>query len=188
MDLHQGLIDWCRQWLGAEPDQTLFALRQLSSVFGLRLSDGREVVIKLRPPAERLRACAIVQRRLWASGFPCPELLAGPAPLGAQTATAEASIPGGEPLPRDAAAPRRYAEALQPLSDATPAESAAFLDAYATARGRPWSPEERRASWAAGLWVRAFNAKKAFVRNPSSPVVGHLERELAARMAEAGLV
>jgi hypothetical protein len=75
----------------------------------------------------------------------------------------------------------------QPLSDATLDESAAFLVAYAAARGEPWSDEERRVSWAAGLWVRAFNVKKAFVRNAASPEVAHLADEVAARLALAGV-
>jgi Ser/Thr protein kinase RdoA (MazF antagonist) len=44
---------------------------------------------------------------------------------------------------------------------ATVAESAAFLDAYQNAAGRVWSHDEIEASWAAGLWVYAFNTKKA---------------------------
>jgi len=36
-----------------------------------------------------------------------------------------------------------------------------FLDGYADARGRPWSRDELEAAWAAGLWNRAFDAKKA---------------------------
>ena len=39
-------------------------------------------------------------------------------------------------------------------------ESAAFLDAYAAARGKPWSRDELEVAWAAGLWQLAFNAKK----------------------------
>jgi hypothetical protein len=44
---------------------------------------------------------------------------------------------------------------------ATVAESATFLDAYQRAAGRVWSADEVAAGWAAGLWVYAFNAKKA---------------------------
>jgi Ser/Thr protein kinase RdoA (MazF antagonist) len=44
---------------------------------------------------------------------------------------------------------------------ATVAESAAFIEAYQRAVGRAWSPDETEVSWAAGLWVYAFNAKKA---------------------------
>lgn len=44
---------------------------------------------------------------------------------------------------------------------ATVEQSEAFLEAYQRAAGRRWSAEQVQASWAAGLWVRAFNAKKA---------------------------
>ncbi|MFL6296083.1 MAG: hypothetical protein ACJ75M_09710 [Actinomycetes bacterium] len=44
--------------------------------------------------------------------------------------------------------------------DSAVAQSEQFLTAYEQARGRPWTAPERRACWAAGLWVRAFNAKK----------------------------
>ena len=47
-----------------------------------------------------------------------------------------------------------------PAEAATVEQSAQFLDAYEQARGRPWTADERQAGWAAGLWVRAFNAKK----------------------------
>ncbi len=36
-----------------------------------------------------------------------------------------------------------------------------FIESYGRAAGRLWSPAEVEAAWAAGLWVRAFNAKKA---------------------------
>jgi len=36
-----------------------------------------------------------------------------------------------------------------------------FLAAYEQARGRPWTPAERQACWAAGLWVWAFNARSS---------------------------
>ena len=87
---------WCEQWLGAEPTDVLFHQGHLSQVMGLRLADGSAVVIKLRPPGTRLSACVVVQRHLWAAGFPCPEPLAGPAPLGALSATARyvAAHPG----------------------------------------------------------------------------------------------
>src|SRR5439155_5413725 len=61
---------------------------------------------------ERLAGCLAVQRHLWSAGFPCPEPLAGPAPLGDLVATAERYVGGGTPLGRDADAPRRYAEPL----------------------------------------------------------------------------
>ena len=90
---------WCRQWLGAEPTDVLFEQGHLSQVTGLRLADGAVVVLKVRPPSERLAACILVQRHLWAAGFPCPQPLAGPAPLGILSATAEALVEGGSQFP-----------------------------------------------------------------------------------------
>jgi hypothetical protein len=46
---------------------------------------------------------------------------------------------------------------------ASVAESAAFIEAYQRAAGRRWSTAEVQASWAAGLWVYAFNTKKASI-------------------------
>ncbi|MBV8085397.1 MAG: phosphotransferase [Chloroflexi bacterium] len=110
------LAMWCRAQLGAEPVATLFETGHLSDVLGLRLSDRREVVVKVRPAAARLAACTAVQRHLWAAGFPCPEPLAGPAALGAWTATAEASMPGDSKLPATAEAlPELSARSLREL-------------------------------------------------------------------------
>jgi Phosphotransferase enzyme family len=93
----------------------LFELAHLSVVAGLRLTDGREVVVKARPPADRIQGCVHVQRHLWAAGFPCPEPLAGPAPMGVLTATAEAFVPGGMPLEPGPDSPQLFAEALAVL-------------------------------------------------------------------------
>ena len=40
-------------------------------------------------------------------------------------------------------------------------ESEAFVAHHQEAAGRAWSSDEVQAGWAAGLWVYAFNAKKA---------------------------
>lgn len=42
------LSAWCQAHLGGEPVEVLFRLRQTSTVFGLRLADGTEVVVKAR--------------------------------------------------------------------------------------------------------------------------------------------
>lgn len=298
------LAAWCCQWLGAGVAGVLFEAGHLSAVVGLRLADGREVVVKARPPAGRLAACVAVQRHLWAAGFPCPRPLAGPAPLGALLATAEAYVAGGVPLAPGSDAPRRFAGALArlvalapplaalptlapppawvwwdhdqpgiwpvpddrdadlnahagpgwlddagrrarrrlarcdlppvvghcdwesqnlrwrdgrlhvahdwdsvvarpeaaiagaaaavftatggPLTEATLAETAAFLDAYGLARGRPWAADERQVCWAAGLWVRAFNAKKAVVSGDARAILDRLAAEAAERLRLAG--
>jgi hypothetical protein len=271
--------DWCRRWLGAGVRESLFVAGHLSRVLGMRLSDGREVVVKVRLAAGRLAGCADVQRALWEAGFPCPRPLVGPVPLGGYAASAESLMPGGEVLGVAGNAVERYAEllellvrlapappAIRPLTPHPPwvawdhayggvwpppddrdadlnthsgagwldeigcrvtrrlrpmrgeahvvghgdweaqnlrwhshqpwtvhdwdsavsapepvivglaaavwpcgaeqraasvAESEAFIEAYQNAARRRWSADEVQASWAAGLWVYAFNAKKA---------------------------
>jgi hypothetical protein len=125
MSIPEAVSSWCRQWLNDDPREVLFRVGHLSEVTGLRLASGLAVVLKVRPPSERMRACALVQRHLWRAGFPCPELLAGPAPLGDLTATAEALVEGGEQLPWAADAPRLFAQALARLVALAP--SAASL-------------------------------------------------------------
>jgi hypothetical protein len=44
---------------------------------------------------------------------------------------------------------------------ATVTQSEQFLTAYERASGHSWTDDEVRAAWAAGLWTRAFDAKKA---------------------------
>ena len=300
----EAIAAWCRRWLGAEPAAVLFRAGYLSEVTGLRLADGRGVVVKARAPAARLGGCVAVQAALAASGFPCPRPLAGPAPLGRLAATAEELVPGGGPLPPGPEAAGRFATLLAELvrlapdpaavptlapsppwaawdhpgpglwpppddrdgdlgehpgpawldrvgaavrerlaglrlppvvghadwesqnirwrggrplavhdwdsavaqpeavvaglaaavwpAAGGPAEAASveqtsqFLAAYQLARGRPWTPAERRACWAAGLWVRAFNAKKEQL-DGGGPQLERLAGELAERSALAGL-
>ena len=270
------LTAWCETHLGSRAESELFRTGNLTRVVGTRLADGREVVVRVRSAAPRVAACTNVQCRLFESGFPCPQPLAGPAPLGEHEATAEAyipGVPGGTSLPDSGRAAQPFAAALAQLvrlaprpeqvpslapapswaawnhdqdgiwpspddSDAdlnqvpgpgwldeaaqaarrilqanqdqpvighcdwmtdnlrwngsrllvaydwdsliadseaviaglaaaiylypalpTMTETRAFLDAYATARGRPFSPGELRQCWAAGVWTRAVDAK-----------------------------
>jgi len=103
---------WCLSHLGSGVDQTLFHTGHLSEVVGVRLTDGRRIVVKIRPPAARLAACAQVQQALWQAGIPCPRPLAGPEPLGERTASAESLIRDGQMLGPDGDAVHRYAELL----------------------------------------------------------------------------
>jgi hypothetical protein len=292
--------DWCKRWLDAGAGEVLFTAGHLSQVVGLRLSDGREVVVKVRPAAARLAGCTDVQRALWEAGFPCPRPLAGPVPLGGYAASAESFRPGGAVLGVAGEAVERYAELLERLVRLAPPphairslapnppwvawdhqhcgvwpppddrdadlnahaesawldeigrrvtrrlrrmrgeahvvghgdweaqnlrwrgqqpwavhdwdsavsapepvivglaasvwpcgaeptaasvpESEAFIEAYQRAAGRPWSAAETQASWAAGLWVYAFNAKKASLDGESWLAPG----EAAERLRRAG--
>ena len=106
---------WCAEHLGSPPAARLFRSGYLSAVVGLRLADDREVVVKVRPGSPRMVACVEVQRRLFESGYPCPEPLSGPAPLGDGMATAEVYVPGGDVLPGAGHAARLFAEAFARL-------------------------------------------------------------------------
>ncbi|MGH3393314.1 MAG: phosphotransferase [Streptosporangiaceae bacterium] len=93
------LADWCTRWLGASPATELFETGYLSAVKGLRLTDGREVVVKVRPPGSRLAGCAVVHRALWSAGYPCPEPLVDLQPLNGYAASAEVLVPGAAESP-----------------------------------------------------------------------------------------
>jgi hypothetical protein len=77
-----------------------------------------------------------------------------------------------------------------PNTSANLEQSEAFLVAYEEARGRPWTGEERELAWAAGLWVRVFNAKKATSQpggeTPSLLRV-RLQGEVSERLRRAGV-
>ncbi|MBY8876105.1 phosphotransferase [Streptomyces sp. PLK6-54] len=68
---------------------------------------------------------------------------------------------------------------------ASVAETERFLSAYARARGRRWTREESEVAWAAGLWVRAFNAKKASVADPHASAPARLAAEAPERLRRA---
>ncbi|MEV1115437.1 phosphotransferase [Actinosynnema sp. NPDC049800] len=109
------LARWCVEHLGSPPAAELFRSGFLSAVIGLRLADGREVVVKVRPDSPRTAACVEVQRRVFEAGYPCPRPLTGAAPLSGDVATAEAYVPGGALLPSAERAAEAFAEAFARL-------------------------------------------------------------------------
>jgi Ser/Thr protein kinase RdoA (MazF antagonist) len=68
---------------------------------------------------------------------------------------------------------------------ATIAETGEFLDAYAAARGRPFSPGELQRCWAAGVWTRAFDAKHE--QAAGKPVISLTQDEAHDRLRRAGM-
>ena len=143
---------WCTDHLGSAPVAELFRSGHLSTVIGLRLADGREAVVKVRPASPRITACVEVQRRMFESGYPCPEPLGGPAPFGIGVATAESYVPGGDELPGAEHTARLSAEAFARLLGLAPAPAdVSSLD-----------PAPSWASWnhgEAGLWPRPEGAE-----------------------------
>lgn len=79
---------------------TLLRAGHLSAVYGLRLADGREVVIKARPDDPgRVAACLVAQAALARSGFRCPAPLTSVTSVDRDLAVhAEEWLPGGDLL------------------------------------------------------------------------------------------
>ena len=100
-DLPGWLSPWCIDQLRDEPISVLFELQRMSAVFGLRLADGREVVVKAREDYGRAAACVTAQARLAQRGFPCPATLTPAVGVGALAVHAEQYRPSGELLRGD---------------------------------------------------------------------------------------
>jgi hypothetical protein len=181
------LARWCSEHLGAQPAAELFRSGFLSAVTGVRLADGREVVVKVRPASPRIAACAEVQRRMFGSGYPCPEPLAGPAPFGGSLATAEAYVPGGAVLPDGGDPARRFAEALALLIRLAPRPAevgslepppswAAWDHAEAGVWPRPEDDADLNAAAGPEWMDRAGrDARDRLRAGGSEPVIGHCD-------------
>ena len=162
---------FCRRELGCGASAGLFYESSVGCVLGLELTDGRRVVLKAHQPdrtAARLGACQAVQAGLHARGFPCPEPLLAPRPLGRGLATLERHLERGaradarEPAIRDEIAARLF-ELMAiardvglgtdlggswfgslPPQQLWPRPHNARLDFAATARGAEWIDELAR--------------------------------------------
>jgi hypothetical protein len=116
--MHDTLGEWCERWLGSAISEVLFETGTLSEVTGVRLADSREVVVKVRRCAPRLNTAYLVQRHVWQRGYPAPEPLVPPMPLGAaHCASAEQLAGGGDIGGGGRADAERSAEALAWLRD-----------------------------------------------------------------------
>ena len=73
-----------------------------------------------------------------------------------------------------------------PGQAATISQTADFLAAYQAAAGAPWDRRDLHCAWAAGLWVRLFNAKKD-AANGGGPQLDLLAAEVTERLARAGI-
>jgi hypothetical protein len=78
------------------------------------------------------------------------------------------------------------AAALFGFGQSTIEDSATFLDAYIAASGRRWNPREYQHAWAAGLWARLFDARKATMLGDYQ-VTTQLEGEVEERLDRAGV-
>jgi hypothetical protein len=118
--MDEALGVWCERWLGSAVSEVVFETGSLSAVAGVRLVDGREVVVKARRSAPRLQAAYAVHCHVWQCGYPAPEPLVPPVPLdAAKSASAEQLVPGGEIGGRSPGDAARSAEALAALIGVT---------------------------------------------------------------------
>jgi len=93
------LRGFCISELGSSIAEALFRETSVGVVFGLLLTDGRHVVVKVHQPREtfaRLQAIHEIQAAVFGAGLPCPQPLAGPAALGNGHATVETLLDTGK--------------------------------------------------------------------------------------------
>ncbi|MCX6464285.1 MAG: phosphotransferase, partial [Pseudonocardiales bacterium] len=95
-----------REALGVAVIAVLFRAGRIDAVYGVRLADGRDAVVKVhRPPAdpEALAATGKVLDLLASADYPCPQLLGAPIARDGRVATVQSFLTGG--LPADASRP-----------------------------------------------------------------------------------
>jgi hypothetical protein len=115
-DLPDWLPAWCLDHLNAGPAGVLFQLQRMSMVFGLRLADGTDIVVKARADDGRAGSCVSAQARLAERGFPCARPLTPVTGVGSVAVHAEEFRPGGEMLQGDSPdVAVRYAEVFARL-------------------------------------------------------------------------
>src|SRR3954471_12129342 len=66
-----GVASWVASTFGPVAE-TVFEVSHLSTVTGIRLCDGRVIVVKARGGVARARTCVAGQAALHEDGFPCP--------------------------------------------------------------------------------------------------------------------
>jgi hypothetical protein len=98
--------EFCRAHLGSKLRGYLFYGSSVGSTHGVQLEDGRDVVIKVRPPPETnpdlnsdrtsLESISQVMRWLSDRGYPCPKPILGPTSLAKGLATVDEFLDRGE--------------------------------------------------------------------------------------------
>ncbi len=97
-DIDRWLDGVARDRLGAGVEQVVFRAGRIDAVYGLRLDDGRTVVLKLhRAPVDvpALRATTDALRHLAATGYPCPRPVQGPAEVGGHVISVQSLLAEG---------------------------------------------------------------------------------------------
>jgi hypothetical protein len=185
--------EFCRTHLGSKIAGYLFYGSSLGSTHGVRLEDGRDVVIKVRPPADTNpyfssdhvsleNVCRVMD---WLSdrGYPCPRPVLGPTPLGKGLATVEELLDGGgRGNGFDAACRKLIAAGLAELIEllrSFEGEVAGLNDFWKSASlyPQPHSQLFDFKSTAAGAeWIDALAKRaRAAEAHEGEPVLGHAD-------------
>jgi hypothetical protein len=146
----EGLAFFCAVRLGSGVEEAFLCELSVGAALGLRLQDGRRIMLKAHPPDRSYRfldAVCRVQRYLFSQGFPCPEPITGPLLFGRGLATVEAFADNGEFA--DAHEPRIRHEMARALAWAL-ALGSEVADVHALSQGRTWPKK--------GLWPQPHNA------------------------------
>jgi Phosphotransferase enzyme family len=155
-------------------------------VVGLRLADGREIVLKVRAWQDRLIPCADVHQHLWRHGFPAPELLVPVTRLDGMAISVERLVGRGNPFPNDPDVAGCSAGALARLVQGTP-DVTAVDDLHPTPAWVAWdhpgrelwpTPDDRAGDLNVhplDRWLDriAADAREALVALDRPAVVGH---------------
>ncbi len=179
-DLPVWADEWCQAFLGARPVAVLFCASHLSEVVGVRLADGREVVVKRRvDESGRAGRCVTAQRLLAEQGFPCPMPLTDVIVSDGVAVHAERFVGGGELETNDT--PEAAARSGRLLADLVRRLAALDLDPpLPNPEWMRWDAmPERHAAAAVPTWIedatRRVQAKLAGCDLP--PVLGHADWE-----------
>jgi hypothetical protein len=158
------LRSYCREHLGFELASILFYRRGVGAVFGLRLSDGSKLVLKVHRRdlvGDSLDSVIRVQRHLVDRGLPAPRPLGGPTALGNGIATLEEfvglGVVGNAHLPSVrmglAAALHTFVTACSPL---LPLPGLPLTSPFGLASDRLWpTPHDLRFDFSlpGGEWI-----------------------------------
>ncbi len=173
------LPEWCRDHLGAAPAAQLFLRGWSGAAVGLRLDDGREVVVKLRPWDQRLVSCVEAQEALTLSGFPMPRPVVRPTRVGHLAVGAESHVPAralSHPNPVFMARLLARLVRIAPIADIA-APAWAHPDHDEAGRWPPWHGDFEDADLPTWL-THLVDAVRAKVRGADLPsVVGHADFE-----------
>lgn len=180
------LAEFCLRSFRSGLESVCFRRGHLSEVIGVRLADGRKVVVKLRPAecSPHVESSFMVHQHVYAASFPCPEPLVAPTDLGPWVATAERMCSSSAPFPSTTPIAAAFASALALLTEVMPS-----VDQVGPLMSPPW------AAWnhdGKGLWPWpddmdvdlnevdsgwldqvAGEAKRRLARSSGGVVVGH---------------